>query len=72
MKWYGVMPAITTCLDENLKVDHRFATRHAQWLLTTDVLGSSRSVPSGKAATLTFAEKEEILRNLVAAETVAP
>ncbi len=72
MKWYGVMPAITTCFDEKLNVDHRFATRHAQWLLSNGCTGIIALGSLGEAATLTFAEKEEILRNLVAAANGAP
>ena len=28
MNWTGVMPAITTCFDENLQIDHEFTARH--------------------------------------------
>jgi dihydrodipicolinate synthase/N-acetylneuraminate lyase len=72
MKWYGVMPAITTCFDENLRVDHGFATRHVQWLLGNGCTGMIALGSLGEAATLTFAEKEAILRNLVAAANGAP
>lgn len=72
MKWYGVMPAITTCFDEKLQVDHGFATRHVQWLLGNGCTGIVALGSLGEAATLTFAEKEAILRNLVAAAKGAP
>lgn len=72
MKWYGVMPAITTCFDEKLNVDHRFATRHVEWLLSNGCTGIIALGSLGEAATLTFAEKEAILRNLVAAANGAP
>jgi 4-hydroxy-tetrahydrodipicolinate synthase len=72
MKWYGVMPAITTCFDEKLNVDHGFATRHVQWLLSNGCTGIIALGSLGEAATLTFAEKEAILRNLVAAANGAP
>lgn len=67
MKWYGVMPAMTTCLDENLQVDHLFMTAHAQWLLENDCTGIVSLGSLGQAATLSFAEKEAILRNMLAA-----
>jgi 1-pyrroline-4-hydroxy-2-carboxylate deaminase len=67
MKWYGVMPAMTTCLDEHLKVDAAFMTRHARWLLDNGCTGIISLGSLGQAATLTFAEKEAILRNMVAA-----
>ena len=72
MKWYGVMPAITTCFDENLRVDHGFATRHVQWLLGNGCTGIIALGSLGEAATLAFAEKEAILRNLASAANGAP
>jgi 1-pyrroline-4-hydroxy-2-carboxylate deaminase len=67
MKWYGVMPAMTTCLDERLKVDAAFMTRHCQWLLDNGCTGIISLGSLGQAATLTFAEKEAILQNMTAA-----
>jgi 4-hydroxy-tetrahydrodipicolinate synthase len=72
MKWYGVMPAITTCFDENLRVDQGFATRHVRWLLGNGCTGIIALGSLGEAATLTFAEKEAVLRNLVSAANGAP
>jgi len=72
MKWYGVMPAITTCFDEKLAVDHEFMTRHAQWLLANGCTAIIALGSLGEAATLTFAEKEAILRNLTASARPAP
>jgi dihydrodipicolinate synthase/N-acetylneuraminate lyase len=67
MKWFGVMPAMTTCLDENLQVDSQFMLAHARWLLDNGCTGIVSLGSLGQAATLTFAEKEAILRNMVAA-----
>ena len=67
MKWYGVMPAMTTCLDERMKVDAAFMTRHCQWLLDNGCTGIVSLGSLGQAATLTFAEKEAILHNMTAA-----
>lgn len=72
MKWHGVMPAMTTCFDEKLQVDHGFGTRHVQWLLGNGCTGIVALGSLGEAATLTFAEKEAILRNVVAAAKGAP
>lgn len=72
MKWHGVMPAMTTCFDENLQVDHAFARRHVQWLLGNGCTGIIALGSLGEAATLSFAEKEAILRNLVEAAKGAP
>lgn len=72
MKWYGVMPAMTTFFDEHLIVDHGFMTRHARWMLANGCTGIVALGSLGEAATLTFTEKEAILRNLVAAANGAP
>ena len=67
MKWHGVMPAMTTCFDERLQVDAAFMTAHARWLLDNGCTGIVSLGSLGQAATLTFAEKEAILRNMTAA-----
>ena len=72
MKWYGVMPAMTTCFDEDLKVDHAFMTRHVQWLLGNGCTGIISLGSLGEAATLTFAEKEAILRNVAKSVNQVP
>lgn len=72
MKWHGVMPAITTCFDEKLGVDHEFMARHVQWLLANGCTGIIALGSLGEAATLTTAEKESILRNVTASAKPAP
>ena len=72
MKWYGVMPAITTCFDEQMRVDSAFMTRHVQWLLANGCTGMIALGSLGEAATLTTAEKEAILSNAVAAAQGVP
>src|SRR5215469_17463914 len=72
MKWYGVMPAMTTCFDERLNIDHGFMTRHARWMLANGCTGIISLGSLGEAATLDFAEKEAILRNMVASSDGAP
>ena len=72
MKWSGVMPAMTTCFDEQLQVDHAFMTRHAQWMLNSGCTGIVSLGSLGEAATLTFDEKKAILKNMVAAAGKAP
>jgi len=72
MKWYGVMPAMTTCFDEDLEVDHGFMTRHARWMLANGSTGIIALGSLGEAATLTIVEKEAILLNVVAAADGAP
>ena len=72
MKWYGVMPAMTTCFDERLNIDHSFMTRHARWMLANGCTGIISLGSLGEAATLDFVEKEAILRNMVASSDGAP
>jgi 4-hydroxy-tetrahydrodipicolinate synthase len=73
MKWYGVMPAMTTCLDERLQIDAAFMTRHCQWLLDNGCTGIVSLGSLGQAATLTFEEKQSVLKNItVAARDRAP
>lgn len=72
MKWNGVMPAMTTCFDEKLCIDHGFTARHVQWFLSNGCTGIIALGSLSEAATLKFAEKEAILRNVVAAASGAP
>jgi 1-pyrroline-4-hydroxy-2-carboxylate deaminase len=66
MKWYGVLPAMTTCFYADLNVDHGFMAKHAQWLLNSGCAGIVSLGSLGEAATLTFDEKIAILKNMVA------
>lgn len=72
MKWSGVMPAITTCFDEGLEIDHAGMTRHVQWLLANGCTGIIALGSLGEAATLRFEEKAALLRNVVSAAQGAP
>lgn len=72
MKWHGVMPAMTTCFDEKLNIDHAFMTRHVEWLLANGCTGIISLGSLGEAATLTLAEKDALLRNVKAAAKQAP
>ena len=73
MNWYGVMPAMTTCFDAELNVDHAFMAKHAQWLLDSGCTGIVSLGSLGEAATLTFDEKIAILKNMVTtAKGLAP
>jgi 4-hydroxy-tetrahydrodipicolinate synthase len=67
MNWKGVMPAITTCFTEDLRVDHGFMARHSRWLLEHGCSGIVALGSLGEGATLSFDEKLEILRTCVAA-----
>jgi len=72
MKWSGVMPAVTTCFDRDLRVDEAFMTLHVEWLLANGCAGIIALGSLGEAATLSLAEKEALLRNVVKAAGRAP
>jgi 1-pyrroline-4-hydroxy-2-carboxylate deaminase len=72
MKWTGVMPAMTTCFDQNMRVDHPFMRRHVQWLLANGCTGIVALGSLGEAATLTNEEKDALLKNVVAAAKDSP
>jgi 4-hydroxy-tetrahydrodipicolinate synthase len=67
MNWKGVMPAITTCFNQDLRVDHPFMAEHCGWLLDNGCAGIVALGSLGEGATLTFDEKREILRTCVKA-----
>jgi 1-pyrroline-4-hydroxy-2-carboxylate deaminase len=67
MQWRGVMPALTTAFKEDLSVDLEFAGRHCNWLLDNGCTGIVALGSLGEGATLTAAEKGEILRACVKA-----
>jgi dihydrodipicolinate synthase/N-acetylneuraminate lyase len=67
MRWTGVMPAITTCFNEDLTVDHAFVTRHAHWLIDNGCTGIVALGSLGEGATLSFNEKFQILSTIVKA-----
>jgi len=64
MNWNGVLPAITTCFDTQLQVDHEFVGRHARRLLEAGCTGIVALGSLGEAATLTNEEKAAILATL--------
>ncbi len=65
MNWKGVMPAITTCFDVNLRVDHAFVARHCEWLIENGCTGIVVLGSLGEGATLDHAEKHELLETCV-------
>ena len=67
MKWNGVMPAMTTAFNPDFSIDHAFVGRHAQWLIENGCKGIICLGSLAEAATLSFAEKVEVLRTVVKA-----
>jgi 1-pyrroline-4-hydroxy-2-carboxylate deaminase len=67
MIWKGVMPAITTCFDEALQIDHGFLAEHCRWLLDNGCSGIVVLGSLGEGATLSFEERVKIVRTAVKA-----
>jgi dihydrodipicolinate synthase/N-acetylneuraminate lyase len=65
MNWNGVMPAITTCFDEDLRVDHGFLARHCQWLVQNGCTGIVPIGSLGEGATLSAVEKVQVVQTCV-------
>jgi len=65
MKWYGVMPAVTTPFDAKLKVDYAFLEQHTRWLLENGCTGLVMLGSLGEGATLEHEEKIAILQTAV-------
>ena len=61
MNWNGVMPAITTCFDRDLKVDHGAIAQHCRWLLDNGCSGVVPLGSLGEGATLSFDEKVQVV-----------
>jgi 1-pyrroline-4-hydroxy-2-carboxylate deaminase len=64
MKWYGVMPAMTTCFNHDLSIDHGFMSSHARWMIENGCSGLVSLGSLGEGATLTLEEKVAILSNM--------
>jgi 1-pyrroline-4-hydroxy-2-carboxylate deaminase len=67
IKWQGVMPAITTCFNEDLTIDHGFQAKHVSWLVDHECTGIVTPGSLGEGATLTFEEKQSLWQTSVSA-----
>ncbi|MET0551923.1 MAG: dihydrodipicolinate synthase family protein [Vicinamibacteria bacterium] len=67
MNWKGVIPAITTPFNADLRVDHGFLAEHARWLVDSGCTGLVPLGSLGEGATLTAAEKRQVLETCVLA-----
>ena len=66
-QWTGVFPAITTPFHPDLTVDHEALAAHVTWLIDSGCVGIVALGSLGESATLTFAEKVQILETCVQA-----
>jgi len=67
MNWKGVMPAMTTCFNEDLSIDHGFVARHARWLVDHGCEGIVTPGSLGEGNTLTFEERGALWATVVKA-----
>ena len=65
-EWKGVMPAITTCFDENLQIDHEFTARHVVWLVENGCTGIVANGSLGEGCTMSLDEKVSLWKTIVA------
>lgn len=66
-EWYGVMPAITTCFDENLQIDHAFTAKHVSWLVDNGCSGIVANGSLGEGGTMSIDEKVALWKTIVSA-----
>lgn len=65
MEWKGVMPAITTCFDEKLEIDHDFTARHVSWLVDNGCTGIVCNGSLGEGGALSIDEKRALWKTCV-------
>jgi 4-hydroxy-tetrahydrodipicolinate synthase len=69
MKWQGVIPAMTTAFDKDLRVDHEAVAERARWMVANGCTGVVLLGSLGESPTLTQAEKIEIVKTVRGALT---
>lgn len=67
MNWKGVMPAITTCFNNDLSIDHALMVKHCRLLLDNGCTGIVALGSLGEGATLTLEERVAVLRTCLKA-----
>jgi dihydrodipicolinate synthase/N-acetylneuraminate lyase len=67
LSWKGVIPAITTPFNEDLRIDHGFLADHARWMVDSGCTGLVPLGSLGEGATLTAGEKRQVLETCVRA-----
>ncbi len=65
MNWTGVMPAITTCFDENLNIDYEFTAKHVNWLADNGCTGIVTNGSLGEGGALSISEKVALWKTCV-------
>jgi len=67
VSWKGVLPAQTTPFNQDLSIDHGQLAAHARWMVEAGCVGLVPGGSLGEGATLTAAEKLQVLETLVRA-----
>jgi 4-hydroxy-tetrahydrodipicolinate synthase len=67
MNWTGVMPAITTCFDADLEIDHEFTARHVKWLVDNGCTGIVANGSLGEGGALSLDEKTALWKTCIEA-----
>lgn len=67
VNWKGVIPAQTTPFNHDLSIDHGQLAAHAEWMVDAGCVGIVPTGSLGEGATLTAAEKLQILATLMRA-----
>lgn len=67
INWHGVMPAITTCFDSDLKIDHEFTAKHVSWLVDNGCTGIVTNGSLGEGGALSLEEKQALWKTCVEA-----
>ncbi len=65
MNWTGVMPAITTCFDEHMQIDHEFTAKHVAWLVDNGCTGIVANGSLGEGGTMSLDEKIALWKTIV-------
>jgi 4-hydroxy-tetrahydrodipicolinate synthase len=65
MNWTGVMPAITTCFDADLHIDHDFTARHVAWLVDNGCTGIVTNGSLGEGGALSLDEKKGLWKTVI-------
>ena len=67
LEWTGVIPAITTPFNEDLRVDHAFLAEHAAWLVESGATGLVPCGSLGEGSTLSGTERRQVIETCVRA-----
>ncbi|HEY6805663.1 MAG TPA: dihydrodipicolinate synthase family protein [Pyrinomonadaceae bacterium] len=65
INWVGVMPAITTAFDSDLKIDHEAVAKHVNWLVDNGCTGIVTPGSLGESATLSVEEKHSLWKTCI-------